>query len=49
MVNDGFPDPYGYGFEMVDAPAVPFCRENAINRKFTPNQNSRTFRKFSPN
>jgi hypothetical protein len=47
MVNAGFPEMAGYGFEMVDAPDYGFSRKAAINRKFTPNQITRVFRKFS--
>jgi hypothetical protein len=39
MVNGWFPSSASYGFEMVDTAARPyFSRNNAINRKFTPNQ-----------
>jgi hypothetical protein len=48
MVNVGFPERTGYGFEMVDAPgASPLSPKTIINRKFTPNQINRIFRKFS--
>jgi hypothetical protein len=47
MVNVGFPELSGYGFEMVDAPDAAFLRKIAINRKFTPNPTNRIFRKFS--
>jgi hypothetical protein len=47
MVNDRFPEPGGYGFEMVDAPGACFFRKAGINRKFTPNQIARIFREFS--
>jgi hypothetical protein len=48
MVNARFPEPAGYGFEMVDAPDIAFfSRQAAINRKFTPNQINRVFREFS--
>ena len=33
MVNDGFPERDGYGFEMVDVPAAQFCRKNAHQSK----------------
>jgi hypothetical protein len=50
MVNVRFPERVGYGFEMVDAADVSVpLREAAINRKFTPNQISRIFRRFSAN
>jgi hypothetical protein len=49
MVNVGFPDRSRYGFEMVDAAGTAdFSAQSAINRKFTPNQIIRVFRKFSP-
>jgi len=49
MVNVGFPERTGYGFEMVDGHGAPvFLRKTAINRKFTPNPMIRVFRKFSP-
>jgi hypothetical protein len=41
MVNSGFPETGGYGFEMVDT-ASSF-RRDGINRKFTPNQIGRFF------
>jgi hypothetical protein len=48
MVNAGFPERTGYGFEMVDAPgASVLSRKAGINRKFTPNQINRIFREFS--
>jgi hypothetical protein len=48
MVNDGFPERTGYGFEMVDARgASALLRRAGINRKFTPNPIARIFRKFS--
>ena len=48
MVNVGFPEPAGYGFEMVDAPLHPVhCGKFVINRKFTPNRINRIFREFS--
>jgi hypothetical protein len=43
MVNSGFPAKIRYGFEMVD---VAQSRQSGINRKFTPNQIIRIFRKF---
>jgi len=46
MVNDRFPAQRAYGFEMVDA---DFTVKFRINRKFTPNQISRIFRKLSAN
>jgi hypothetical protein len=49
MVNVGFPDRGRYGFEMVDASVAEISlAKSAINRKFTPNQIIRSFRKFSP-
>jgi hypothetical protein len=48
MVNAGFPEPAGYGFEMVDTAGFAFFSHNAaVNRKFTPNQINRFFREFS--
>jgi hypothetical protein len=48
MVNVGFPERAGYGFEMVDAPGPPaILPKTAINRKFTPNPITRIFRVFS--
>jgi len=48
MVNPGFPERAGYGFEMVDtASATVRLRNTGINRKFTPNQISRSFGKIS--
>jgi hypothetical protein len=48
MVNDGFPERDGYGFEMVDVRgASVLLRKTGINRKFTPNPITRIFRKFS--
>jgi hypothetical protein len=48
MVNDGFPERDGYGFEMVDVRgASVLLRRIDINRKFTPNPITRIFRKFS--
>ena len=38
-----------YGFEMVDAARPRFAAKSGINRKFTANQISRIFRKFSAN
>jgi hypothetical protein len=50
MVNAGFPERAWYGFEIVDAPAIAIPTRNAdINRKFTPNQFGRIFRRFSAN
>jgi hypothetical protein len=48
MVNDRFPHPSNYGFEMVDALFANSRMPAGINRKFTPNQISRTFHAFSP-
>jgi hypothetical protein len=36
MVNSGFPETGGYGFEMVDMAGA--LHPVVINRKFTPNQ-----------
>jgi len=48
MVNAGFPALMRYGFELVDAAsAARSSPKNGINRKFTPNQIVRIFRKFS--
>ncbi|KRR10117.1 hypothetical protein CQ12_27960 [Bradyrhizobium jicamae] len=47
MVNDRFPAPRFYGFEMVDALLVHIFI--AINRKFTPNRIFQIFCEFSPN
>jgi hypothetical protein len=47
MVNGRFPEPGGYGFEMVDAPGARCFRKAGINRKFTPNPIARIFREFS--
>jgi hypothetical protein len=47
MVNVGFPARAGYGFERVDAPGAAAYADGAINRKFTPNQISQLFHKFS--
>jgi hypothetical protein len=48
MVNVGFPEPAGYGFEMVDAASRSGpLRKPAINRKFTPNRINGIFREFS--
>jgi hypothetical protein len=55
MVNAGFPEPAGYGFERVDARRIAISFQfpasalpkAAINRKFTPNRINRFFRKFS--
>jgi len=49
MVNVRFPDRTRYGFEMVDARGAvhAFRAKSGINRKFTPNQIKRIFRKFS--
>jgi hypothetical protein len=44
MVNDKFPEPGGYGFEMVDTPEFLPTR---INGKFTANQILGIFYKFS--
>jgi hypothetical protein len=46
MVNSWFPETSRYGFEMVDT-VGSLCRAG-INRKFTPNQIGRFFRKFFP-
>jgi hypothetical protein len=48
MVNVRFPDRTGYGFEMVDTRTrSALWRKAGINRKFTPNQINRIFRRFS--
>jgi len=48
MVNVGFPERAGYGFEMVDARNPPVISPKAaINRKFTPNPITVIFGKFS--
>jgi len=44
MVNSGFPEIGGYGFEMVDG--VGSLWSTRINRKFTPNQIGKFFREF---
>jgi hypothetical protein len=44
MVNSGFPEKGGYGFEMVDRAGSLCCI--SINRKFTPNQIGQFFREF---
>jgi hypothetical protein len=47
MVNDRFPAPSIYGFEMVDAPITPmFSCSLGVNRKFTPNRIIGNFREF---
>jgi hypothetical protein len=46
MVNSGFPQTGGYGFEMVDRAGSLRCIR--INRKFTPNQIGQFFREFFP-
>jgi hypothetical protein len=46
MVNSGFPQTGGYGFEMVDRTSSFRCIP--INRKFTPNQIGEFFREFFP-
>jgi hypothetical protein len=47
MVNARFPARALYGFEMVDAAADRvFSPQTGVNRKFTPNQIIRVFRKF---
>jgi hypothetical protein len=48
MVNGGFPAPSRYGFEMVDGFRWGyFGAKTPLNRKFTSNQISAIFRKFS--
>jgi hypothetical protein len=48
MVNVGFPERTGYGFEMVDTPRPPaILPKTVINQKFTPNPITRIFRGFS--
>jgi len=48
MVNAGFPERAGYGFETVHRRRRRISlRKIAINRKFTPNRINRTFGKFS--
>jgi hypothetical protein len=48
MVNAGFPALIRYGFELVHtASAALVIVQTASNRKFTPNQIIRIFRKFS--
>jgi len=44
MVNSGFPQAGGYGFEMVDKASSFRCIN--VNRKFTPNQIGKFFREF---
>jgi hypothetical protein len=44
MVNSGFLETGGYGFEMVDMASS--LHRAAINRKFTPNQIGLFFREF---
>jgi hypothetical protein len=45
MVNDRFPKPSRYGFEIVHARhAASKSLESAINRKFTANPIGRIFR-----
>jgi hypothetical protein len=49
MVNVRFPEPAGYGFEMVDIAGVSVpLRAAVINPKFTSNPMNRIFDKFSP-
>jgi len=48
MVNTEFPAQPWYGFELVDGRRIALSAAKAgINQKFTPNQMSRIFRKFS--
>jgi hypothetical protein len=47
MVNARFPETPFYGFEMVDAPGRIAVLSKGLNQKFTPNQISAVFRRFS--